>query len=120
MKLDLQNAYHLVRIWEGDEWKMVFNSPAGHYEYLVMPFGLTNTLAYFQAPAKDVLRDMLNKFVFGYINDILVFSKSLEDHVQHVQAVLLQLLEHSCFVKAENYDLAGGTSAWTQPRSPPC
>lgn len=49
----------------------------------------------------DVLRDMLNRFVFMYIDDILIFSKSLEDHVQHVRMVLLRLLEHSFFVKAE-------------------
>lgn len=63
-KLDLWNAYHLVRIREGDEWKTAFNTPSGHYEYLVMPFGLTNAPAVFQALVNDVLRDMLNTFVF--------------------------------------------------------
>lgn len=56
-KLDLRNAYHLVRIREGDEWKTAFNTPLGHFEYLVMPFGLTNAPAVFQAMVDDVLRD---------------------------------------------------------------
>ncbi len=73
-KLDLRNAYHLVRIWQGDEWKTAFNTPTGHYEYLVMPFGLTNTPAVFQALINDVLRNMLNQFVFLYLDDILISS----------------------------------------------
>ncbi|KAK3509234.1 hypothetical protein QTP70_025602 [Hemibagrus guttatus] len=60
-KLDLRNAYHLVRIQEGDEWKAALNIPSGHYEYLVMRFGLTNAPAVFQALVNDVLRDMINR-----------------------------------------------------------
>ena len=100
-KLDLRNAYHLVRIRDGDEWKTAFNTPLGHFEYLVMPFGLTNAPAVFQAMVNDVLRDMLNRFVFVYLDDILVFSKSLAEHVQHVRLVLQRLLENQLFVKAE-------------------
>ena len=80
-KLDLRNAYHLVCIREGDEWKTAFNTPSGHYEYLVMPFGLTHAPAVFQGLLNDVLRDMLNICVFVYLDDILIFSKTKQDHV---------------------------------------
>ncbi len=69
-KLDLRNAYHLVRIKEGDEWKTAFNTPVGHFEYRVLPFGLVNAPAVFQALVNDVLRDMINVFVFVYLDDI--------------------------------------------------
>ncbi len=100
-KLDLRNAYHLVRISEGDEWKTAFNTPSGHYEYLVMPFGLTNSPAVFQNLVNDVLGDMLSRFVFVYLDDILIFSKSETEHGQHVRAVLQRLLQNQLFVKAE-------------------
>lgn len=61
-QLDLGNAYHLIPIKEGDEWKTDFNTPLGHYEYLIMPFGLINAPAVFQALVNNVLRDMLNLF----------------------------------------------------------
>ncbi|KAL0199060.1 hypothetical protein M9458_007600, partial [Cirrhinus mrigala] len=72
-KLDLRNAYHLVRIREGDEWKTAFNTPRGHFEYLVMPFGLSNSPAVFQALVNDVLRDMVDRFIYVYLDDILIF-----------------------------------------------
>ncbi len=84
-KLDLRNAYHLVRIREGDEWKTAFNTPRGHFEYLVMPFGLSNSPAVFQALFNDVLKDMVDQFICVYLDDILIFSSSLQEHVQHVR-----------------------------------
>jgi len=74
-KLDLRNAYHLVRIREGDEWKTAFNKQLGHFEYLVMPFGLTSAPAVFQALVNDVLRDFLNHSLFVYLDDILIFLR---------------------------------------------
>ena len=100
-KLDLRNAYHLVRIKEGDEWKTAFNTPLGHFEYLVLPFGLTNAPAVFQCLVNDVLRDMINVFVVVYLDDLLIFSKSRDEHVVHVRLVLQRLLENRLFVKAE-------------------
>ncbi len=100
-KLDHRNAYHLVRIREGDEWKIAFNTPTRHYEYLVLPFGLTNAPAVFQDMVNSVLGDMINKFVFVYLDDILVFSPSLQVHTQHVRHVLQWLLENQLYVKAE-------------------
>lgn len=61
----------------------MFNTPLGHFEYLVMPFGLTNAPAVFQALIKDVLREMLNRFAFVDLDDILVFSQDLQEH-QHM------------------------------------
>ena len=100
-KLDLRNAYHLVRIRDGDEWKTAFNTHLGHFEYLVMPFGLTNAPAVFQSLVNDILRDMINDFAVVFLDDILVFSQSLEEHVVHVRTVLQRLLENRLFVKAE-------------------
>ncbi len=108
-KLDLRNAYHLVRIREGDEWKTAFNTPTGHYEYQVMPFGLANAPAVFQALINDVLREMLNKCVFVYLDDILIFSQSYEDHVQHVRQVLSRLLFNNLFVKLEKSEFHSTT-----------
>uniref|UniRef100_A0A8C6M5V1 Gypsy retrotransposon integrase-like protein 1 n=1 Tax=Nothobranchius furzeri TaxID=105023 RepID=A0A8C6M5V1_NOTFU len=100
-KLDLRNAYHLVRIREGDEWKTAFKTPLGHFESLVMPFGLTNAPAVFQSLVNSVLGDYLNQFVTVYLDDILIFSRSPAEHRQHVKCVLQRLLENRLYVKAE-------------------
>lgn len=71
-KVDLRNAYQLVRIHERNEWKTGFNTPSGHFKYRYMSFGLTNAPVVFQAVNNDVLRDFLNHFVCVY--NILIFS----------------------------------------------
>ncbi len=100
-KLDLRSAYNLIRIREGDEWKTAFSTTSGHYEYLVMPFGLVNSPSVFQAFINDVFRDMLNRWVIVYIDDILIYSDSYEDHVKQVRAVLQRLLAHQLYAKLE-------------------
>ena len=100
-KLDLKSAYNLVRIKEGDEFKTAFRTRYGHFEYLVMPFGLKNAPATFQHFINDVLSDYLDDFVISYIDDILIFSNSLEEHHKHVKMVLKKLLENNLYVKLE-------------------
>ena len=111
-KLDLRNAYHLVRIHEGDEWKTAFNTPLWQFEYLLMPFGLTNAPAVFQCLINDVLRDILGRFVFVYLDDILFFSQNQAEHIQHVHQVLQRLLENCLFVKAEKVSQTHPVSLW--------
>ncbi|KAL0202757.1 hypothetical protein M9458_000775, partial [Cirrhinus mrigala] len=100
-KLDLHSAYNLIRIREGDEWKTDFSTTSGHYEYRVMPFGLANSPSYFQAFVNEVFRDMLNRWIIVYIDDILIFSSSNTDHVRHVRAVLKRLIQHQLYAKEE-------------------
>lgn len=83
-KLDLCCAYNLIRIREGDECKTAFSTATGHYETLVMPFGLSNSPSVFQSFINDVFRDMLNRWVIVYIDDILVYSNTFKERVQHV------------------------------------
>ncbi|KAL0168445.1 hypothetical protein M9458_036667, partial [Cirrhinus mrigala] len=100
-KLDLRSAYNLIRIRAGDEWKMAFSTTSGHYEYLVMPFGLANSPSYFQAFINEVFRDMLNRYVIVYIDDIFIYSNSLHEHINHVTAVLQRLITHRLYAKEE-------------------
>ncbi len=104
-KSELCNAYHLVRIHEGDEWKTDVNTPTGHYEYLVLTFGLTNALAVFQGMVNRMLGDMINQFVFVYLDDVLIYSPSLKVHTQHVCQVLKRLLQNLLYVKLEKSEL---------------
>lgn len=100
-KLDLRGAYNLVRIRSGDEWKTAFRSRYGHYEYLVMPFGLCNAPATFQHLINDIFRDLLDQFVVIYLDDILIFSNSMEEHQRHVILILERLRKNRLYIKIE-------------------
>jgi hypothetical protein len=100
-KLDLRGAYNLVRIRPGDEWKTAFRTRYGHFEYTVMPFGLTNAPAVFQHMANDIFRDFLDIFTIVYLDDILIYSKTQEEHDVHVCQVLQRLREYGLYAKLE-------------------
>jgi len=98
-KLDLRDAYHRLRIKQGDEWKTAFRTRYGHYEYLVMPFGLANAPATFQNYIHKALGGLLDSICVVYLDDILIYSKNEEDHVEHVCEVLKRLREWSLYAK---------------------
>jgi len=100
-KIDLQHAYHLVHIAEGDEWKTTFRTRYGSYEWQVMPFSLTNGPAAFQRFINSVFADMLDVCVVVYLDDILVYSDNMEDHTEHIREVLWQLRQHRLYAKPE-------------------
>jgi len=104
-KLDLQNAYNLICIRECDEWKTAFSTTSGHCEYLVMPFSLSNSPSVFQAFMNNVFRDMLDKWVIVYIDDILIYSDSLEEHIHKVRSVLQRLIQYHLYAKMEKCEL---------------
>ena len=93
-KLDLKDGYHLIRIRKGDEWKTAFRTRYGHYEYKVMPFGLVNAPATLQAMMNTILREFLDHGVVVYLDDILIYSKSLEGHKALTKQVLERLERH--------------------------
>jgi len=99
-KLDIKDAYYNLRIAEGDEWKTAFRTRYGLYEYCVMPFGLTNAPASFQRWMNEILSEYLDIFCVAYLDDILVFSQTLEEHRRHVRAILTWVRDTGLTLKA--------------------
>ena len=98
-KIDLKDAYHQICIRAGDEWKTAFQTRYRHYEFLVVPFGLTNAPATFQAYINKALQGLVDDFCIVYLDDILIFSKTKEEHDQHLQRVCERLREAELYTK---------------------
>ena len=99
--INLKNAFNLICVKEGDEWKTAFRTHLGLFEYMVMPFGLTNTLATFQSLIQDTLHDILDIYCVVYLDDILVFSHPGQDHDNMVKQVFKRLCKAWLFANAK-------------------
>ena len=100
-KLDWRSEYWQVRVAEGDEAKTTCVTQYGSFEFLVMPFGLTNASATFCNLMNDVLFDFLDSFVVVYLDDIVIYNPTLEDHLVHLEKVFDRLRQNQLYVKKE-------------------
>ncbi|XP_057985426.1 uncharacterized protein LOC110653506 [Hevea brasiliensis] len=105
-KLDLRSGYYQVRIAKGDEPKMACVTRYGAYEFRIMPFGLTNAPATFCTLMNQVYHQFFDHFVVVYLDDIVVYSRTLDEHLNHLRLVFQELRKHHLFVKKEKCEFA--------------
>ena len=104
-KIDLRSGYHQIRVREEDIEQTTFCCRCGHFEFVVMPFGLTNAPATFQSTMNRVFHSQLRRFVLVFFDDILVYSRTWEEHLAHLDIVLGILGNESLYAKESKCDL---------------
>ena len=104
----MKSAYHQVLIEQIDVWKIAFKSKEALFEWLVMPFGLTNAPATSMRMMDDILQPFTNNFVVVYLDDILIYSKTWAEHLQHIQQVLHTLRQHKLYTNVEKCSFGMG------------
>ncbi|CAB5195545.1 unnamed protein product [Rhizophagus irregularis] len=97
--IDLAAGFNQVEMKEEDKEKTAFVCSKGLFEYNVMPFSLTNAPATFQRLMDEILEEYINDFVVVYIDDIMIYSENLKDHMEHVEKVLKKLQENNLIIK---------------------
>ena len=105
----MRSGYHQIRLAPEDEAKTAFRTHSGHWEFRVMPFGLTNAPATIQALMNTILQPLLRKCVLIFIDDILIYSPTLEAHVEHLQQVFNILNDHQLLLKRSKCSFAQQT-----------
>ncbi|CAI7887102.1 unnamed protein product [Closterium sp. NIES-54] len=105
-KLDLRSGYWQIKMADNSIHKTAFRTRYGSYEYLVMPFGLCNAPATFQAEMNHILRPLLDECVVVYLDDILIYSKNMKEHVEHLRKVFEILRKNKFYVKLSKSDFA--------------
>ena len=105
-KIDLRSGYHQVRINEKDIEKTGFNTKYGHFQFKVMPFGLCNAPGTFQYLMQDIFKNELDQCVAVYIDDILIYSRTYEEHLKHLELVLKKLKENQLYGKLSKCEFA--------------
>jgi hypothetical protein len=115
-RIDLRFGYYQIRIAEGDEEKTTCHTRYGSYEFLVMPFGLTNAPATFCTLMNDIFRKWFDDFVVVYIDDILVYNGSIEEHAEHLRKVSQRLRENKLYAKFEKCEFGVAEVDFLGPR----